>query len=256
MRGTWNPTRRNRNIGTSKAGHGDNNNFDIPDSYRDSRIFWEKVDNYSVITKKVNDMEMKFIIEPTKKGYSHCCTIDDITYLISHLPSEDTEGIGLFIFRQPKRKESIFSSVWGRLGFNLSIDNYVGPGIIIEAVDVTAPIYWNKSLTPDKAIELERLKEDGHKITLNKREYIIEVSVESARATQMYRTILHELGHWKQWRNIVIIPSEEGIDELRDKYFSIPEQERETFANRYADEIRAKLITDKIIPYERIGDLL
>ena len=39
----WNPSRRNRNIGTAKSGHGQNNRLVIPARWSDDRVFWEKL---------------------------------------------------------------------------------------------------------------------------------------------------------------------------------------------------------------------
>ena len=65
MRGTWNPTRRNKNIGTKKAGHGSNNKMVIPKRFRDSRAFWEQLNVYISTTRMVNEHEIIFFIEPT-----------------------------------------------------------------------------------------------------------------------------------------------------------------------------------------------
>ncbi len=39
----WNPTRRNRNLGTAKAGHGLDNRLVIPASRNDPRRYWERL---------------------------------------------------------------------------------------------------------------------------------------------------------------------------------------------------------------------
>ncbi|KUO72020.1 MAG: hypothetical protein APF81_02695 [Desulfosporosinus sp. BRH_c37] len=253
MRNTWNPTRRNRNIGTSKAGHSENNKLVIPSRFLEWKIFWEIIDDYKVHTREINGRIVKFIVEHNHRNHMHCCSVDDVAFLLTVLPVEDWEGINLFIFRQPKRKEEILSSVWGRLGYNVDIGSFKGPAIILESIDLSKPLIWKKSLNPETVIELERMKQDGHKVTLNKREYIIEISQDSVRATQLYRTLLHEIGHWVQWDTIVLKPSSEGFDrnELEENYFRIPSNEKEVFAHRYADIIREKLIENNVIPFGR-----
>jgi len=37
--------RRNRNIGTDKSGHGQNNRFKIAHAWADDRMFYEKLEN-------------------------------------------------------------------------------------------------------------------------------------------------------------------------------------------------------------------
>jgi hypothetical protein len=41
-----NPTRRNRNIGTKKQGHGQNNKLTISSPYGDLKSFYEKLTDY------------------------------------------------------------------------------------------------------------------------------------------------------------------------------------------------------------------
>ena len=110
----------------------------------------------------------------------------------------------------------------------------------------------------DRSRELQRLKEDGHGITEAKRNHIIESNLESIRTTQLYRTLLHEIGHWVDWCSSVEAPSSIGNDpnqsfeRLDEIYDSKPSVEKEAFAHRYADELRGKLLADKSIPFDRI----
>ena len=101
---------------------------------------------------------------------------------------------------------------------------------------------------------LEILRQDGHIIIENKREYKIENSADSVRATQLYTTLFHEIGHWIQYKKEVLEPIRNGenIEDIENKYFSIPKSEKESFANRYAYELRKKLIESNIIPFDRI----
>lgn len=256
MRKVWNPTRRNRNIGTSKAGHGENNKMVIPDRFMDYKIFWERIDDYKVHTREISGRIVKFLVESNKRNHLHCCSVGDVAFLLSVLPPEDWEGVNLFIFRQPKRKEEILSSVWGRLGYNVEIGSFKGSAIILESIDLSKPLIWSKSLTPETTVELERLEHDGHKVIQENRAFIIENTHESVRATQLYRTLLHEIGHWVQWNTLVLRPSKEGLDseELEEVYFQMTSNEKEVFAHRYADNMRKKLIENKVIPFTRIND--
>jgi hypothetical protein len=89
---------------------------------------------------------------------------------------------------------------------------------------------------------LERLNGDGHEIVTTKHGYKINVSLESIRATQLYRTLLHEIGH--------------SVDNDRnpaafDRKSSL---EKETFAHQYADKLRESLVRFGVIPFARILD--
>ena len=246
MRGTWNPTRRNKNIGTKKSGHGRNNKMIIPKRFRDSRAFWEHLNGYVATTRTINDKEINFFIEPTINNYKYHCSVDDIAYLLSFVPEDDIDILDLIVFRQPKKKEQIISPVWGRVDFCMDIGKYFYTAIIIEAIDINEVIYWDKSLSPSKATELDRLKQDGHYITEDSREYKILCSSDSVRNTQLYRTLFHEIGHWVQWKNIVLVP-----DGSADDYYRIPESEREVFADKYSDRLCEKLLNEGIIPFDR-----
>lgn len=246
MRKTWDPTRRNKNIGTKKAGHGRNNKMVIPKRFRDSRAFWEQLNDYIATTRIVNENEIKFFIEPTINNYKYHCTIDDIAYLLTFVPYEDVGILDLIVFRQPKNKEQILSPVWGRVDFCMDIGKEFYTAIIIEAVDISKPIYWDKSLSPSQMIELERLRQHGHHITQDRRGYEIYSSSNSVRNTQLYRTLFHEIGHWVQWQNTVLIP-----DGSAENYNKIPISEREMYAHRYADKLLDKLFNEGVIPFDR-----
>jgi len=254
MRTTRNPTRRNKNIGTSKSGHGSNNKMVISSKFYDSRGFWERLIDYQAISRKINEHEITFLIEPTKDNYKYYCTVEDIAYLLNFVPEEDIASIDLIIFRQSKRKEEILNSAWGRLAYCIHIGAFYGSAaVIIEAIDINRPIYWHSSLNPEESKELERLQQDGHKIIQDKRGFIIQKSKDSIRATQLYRTLLHEIGHWVQYDNLVLSVAIDNTNDntVFEKYDNMPQAEKEAFAHRYADTIKGNLINDGIIPFRK-----
>ncbi len=246
MRSTWNPARRNKNIGTKKSGHGKDNKMVIPNRFRDSRAFWEHLNGYEATTRIINDNEINFFVEPTINNYKYHCTIDDIEYLLSFVPEDDIGILDLIVFRQPKSKEQIISPAWGRMDFRMDIGKDFYTAVIIEAIDIEKHFYWEKSLSPSQSIELEKLRQDGHRVTQDKRGYDICCSSDSVRNTQLYRTLYHEIGHWVQWQNTVLIP-----DGTAEDYYKIPQAEREVFAHRYADILHEKLLNQGVIPFER-----
>ena len=98
----------------------------------------------------------------------------------------------------------------------------------------------SKSLTPDQQVELERLRGDGHSITTTKRNHVISLSLDSVRSTQLYRTLLHEIGHHVDY------------SQNRDRFTAKLASERETFAHKYADKLGTELKKGRLIPFERM----
>jgi hypothetical protein len=197
-----NPTRRNRNIGTAKRGHGQNNRMSVPQIARGENEFWERVDGAREVLRVVSGRIVRFFVQPTLKHSVHACTVDDITHLLAQIPGGDWEGIGAILLRQPRRKESILEPVWGRLAYAADfVDRrgqliYQGAAIVIEAVDLKKPFRFGKKLGPEGLAELERLESDGHRFRLGDMRNTIEPTLDACRTTQLYRTFVHELGHW------------------------------------------------------------
>jgi len=146
-------------------------------------------------------------------------------------------GINLFIYRQPKKKEELFSSCWGRLVYWANFGKYSGPAIIFECQDLTKELKWKSSQTPFIKKELSRLEDDGHKVIYGKRHIEIVQNLESIRSTQLFRTLLHEFGHYHDPNS-------------SDRSF----QEREDYAHRYASDLQKKLKKSGAIPFDRILD--
>src|SRR5947208_6504135 len=135
-----NPTWRNRNVGTARSGHGQNNRLTIPDVGHGEHVFWERIDDARQVSRVISGRVLKFFIQPTRADCVYACTIDDITRLISFAPPSDWEGLETVVLRQPRRKEQTLASVWGRLSYAADLVNkrgvvlHSGPAIIIEAV--------------------------------------------------------------------------------------------------------------------------
>lgn len=238
-------TRRNRNIGTVKQGHGQSNKFEIPShfSYKQPKVYFEDLKNYRCVERSINDCLITFLVEETRKDSVHACTVDDITCVLQNVPAADLQDLPLIILRQAKRKEEILNPVWGRYIYYAMIDKYGGSAICFDTFDLSKIFRWAKSLTPDLEAELERLKCDGHLVETTKRHYIVSSSLDSVRATQLYRTLLHEIGH--------------HVDRMRnEKIFETKTpKDKEMFAHRYADELRNKLKQRGVLPFKRVLDL-
>jgi len=234
-------TRRNRNIGTAKRGHGQNNRLVIPTRWHpDLTIYYQNLGKYRNVSRDVGGHPITFLVEETRAGCYHACTPDDIIHVLRFVAPSDLKGIELIVLRQPKRKEEALSGVWGRWASSVEIDGYSGSAVFLEAADIANPIRWPKSLAPDQQMELERLRGDGHTITTTKRYHIISLSLASVRSTQLYRTLIHEIGHHVDY------------SQDRGKFTVKLASEKETFAHRYADDLGTELRKRRLIPFERI----
>jgi hypothetical protein len=252
-RSPWNPARRNRNIGTAKSGSGLNNRLVIPASRNDPRLFWEKLRR----PVRVESGGFTVLIERCLPGFVYALTVDDALRVLGLFPSEDVARIRTLALRQPTRKQSILSCVWGRLAYFAMFRGARGPAVVLEAQPSTGELEWPRSLAPDDVEEIERLRCDGHEVTLGRRSWTVRTRIESIRTTQLFRTLPHEVGHYVQYDREVRQqaagdPSE--LLRLEEAYFKKPRREREDFAHRYAREFVEKWTQARRFPFERLVD--
>lgn len=253
-----NATRRNRNIGTSKQGHGQNNKLYICESYYNSKRFYEQLTDYDKYPISINEHDFIIIVEKTRGDSFHACSIADIEYIIKNIPVKDYGDLKFIVLRQPKKKEEILSKVWGRLIYSYEFEKEYFPAIIIEAIDISKKFKFTKKRSVDCQKELERLKSDGHIIIEDKRFYTAEITLENVRNTQLYRTLLHEFGHYVHFYETVekpfILNQNEETKEINENYYykQIPKSEKEKFAHNYADKLRKELIDKNIIPFNSL----
>jgi hypothetical protein len=242
----WDARRRNKNIGTAKSGHGQNNQMKIPSSRKFEQLYYENLENLVAIVRWIGDHKITILVEPVKEGFIHACTPDDITRILHLIPTRHLESINLVVLRQPKHKEHLLCPVWGRLQYWSNIRQYEGVAIHLEAQPIETTFRWSKSLCLDDLKELERLTQDGHHVVSDRRHYAIHTSLESTRNTQLYRTLPHEIGHYVDYFKSV------RRDGDGDLYWSKPSDEKEVFAHRYADQFYEKEKKAGNIPFERI----
>jgi len=263
MRSTYNPVRRNRNIGTANQGHGQNNAFTIPLVCHADRIWWENLGKHRVVNRNVGSLDLAFIIEDTREDCVHACTVEDVCNLLSLVPAADLTSLETFVFRQPTRKQWLVCPAWGRLAYSADLGlagkkvRRQGPAIFLEAVNPAKVWRWGRDLGPLDALEVERLRNDGHVVEDTGKRLLFHSSQESIRATQLYRTLLHEIGHWVDWLLKVEQPAAKQsvpYEVLSDQYFARPLQEREQFAHRYASAMRERLMRAKRIPFTSIPE--
>lgn len=257
--GTWNPLRRNRNIGTAKSGASKENKLKIPERWCDFKIFWERLSNPVIIPISVGEHSITMFVEPPRDGYVHAVTPQDIIRVLELVEKEHLEEIEIIVLRQPTRKDEILNPAWGIFVYYADLGKYSGPGIYLQAQERGKEIRWKKRLTPFELNELKRLKMDGHRVSDNRKNYIVTTTPDSVRNTQLFRTLPHEIGHSVDYLIHSLNPSVQAKSEsesnyISSKYDSKPSHDKEEFAHRYAREFYEKYKKKGILPFPRIYD--
>jgi hypothetical protein len=246
LRSGWNPTRRNRKIGTGAQGHGADNRHVIPESWRDIltlKSYFERLTSPVFVERQAGPRGLTFVVEPARPGCFYPCTLDDISTVLSHCPAEHLDLLDLVVLRQPTRKQRIHASAWGRAVFGFDLGGQRWPAILLEA-QTLEPVRWGQSTGPQGDRELERLRQDGHEVRRNGKVYEIHSTPEALRNTQLYRTVPHELGH--------LVDAERGTVE---EWSSRSSGQKEDFAHRYAAERMAELRKGGFAPFPTRLDL-
>lgn len=273
MRNGRNPTRRNRNIGTSKAGHGQDNRDVIPRSWQDSVYQWKRTPHHHIVSRKIAGRSIPFLIEQTLDDHIHACTVDDIATVLNCLPHEytqdmpdpdfpdeeefDLKGLQGIILRQATRKEQLLRGAWGRIGWAVDVGPITGPVISLLAHETPTIVRWGKHLDPSDQRELDRLTEMADDVERDKRGHTLRFELEGIRRVQLYHTLIHEVGHWVDMLIKVDLPGRIDLDSwlpLWERYFQRPVDEREEFAHRFADDSRNELRDRCLLPFERIAN--
>lgn len=223
-----NPTRRSRNIGTEKQGHGQNNRLTLPFTTRPMpRCFFENLHDVRTERCTVGEHLLLFLIEKPRSGVTHACSVDEVVRVLSCVPTADLEGLDFVVMRQPKRKEEILSPVWGRYLSLFEFNENSGSAIILESLDLRKPIRWQKPLSARWLEQLEKLRLQGHIITESKRFFDISSTLSAVRETQLFETLPHEAGH--------------HVHSSTDERFGErTKREKEDFAEHYARRFMEK----------------
>lgn len=116
---------------------------------------------------------------------------------------------------------------------------------------------WSKKLSVDERKEFERLKNDGHIFEESNKYFTSKIKPEFARNTQLYRTLLHEFGHYVHYLEQVEKPGleDEEFDEWEkrnDIHVNLPKEEKEKFANNYANKLKSEFIKKGVIPFNQL----
>jgi len=214
----------------------------IPESWANDRRYWERLRDPVIVRRNVGGRALPFVVEEPRPPFFYPCTIDDLVELFCLLPATDYAGIAFVALRQPTRKQTILSLVWGRLIYYAEVAGLSGAALILEAQQCPGSVRWPKSLQPWVAAELELLRSDGHEVTTEAQYHRVISDPRAMRTTQLFRTVPHEVGHYMDYRQRVIEPShsEEEFNGNLDRFWSRPRREREEFADRYAREFLAR----------------
>jgi hypothetical protein len=243
MRAGYDARRRNRHIGTAAQGHGADNRLVVPRPRAAGFRSELRLGEYRVVHRQVAGRRRTFLVERTRADCWHACTIDDMCRILRHVPAADLDGLRLFVLRQPTRKQELLQPVWGRLWYWINIGADSGAGVVLEAVQTPSTFRLRHRLRPFAARERQRLLDDGHDVSTDRRGVTFRVTLHSARNTQLYRTLPHEIGHWVDYRR-----------HSPERYWQRTSREREEAAHRYADAFCQRLAAASHIPFPRIAD--
>jgi hypothetical protein len=208
----------------------------------------------------VHDLELKFVVEPTRDEHIHACTPDDIVHLLSLLPKECVNGadyIEGIVLRQATHKQERLQPVWGRLVYYAEVGAIRGPAIYIES---QMPwLYWSfpRKQTLEEQGEFERMQHLAGGYETDRRRHWFRWEVLNLRRWLLYHTLIHEVGHWVHYLSKVVVPEKNGegdFDQLWDRYHQHPSSEQESFAHRFSDEWRDELVRRSMLPFARHFD--
>src|SRR3954451_10164299 len=250
MRSGRDPTRRNRKRGTPDFAWRDRGegmpSFEIPWPEWEQRSPGERWTPQRVEEHTVHGRTLRIVVERPLSGWVHACVPEDVVEVLGRLPAPDTEGLGLVVLLQPKRKEDMLRPVWGRIHWTSRFRGYAGPAVTLAALDLRRPVLrWSRSLWPEGQDELDRLRTAGFVITEGRREYGIRLEPVALRRWQRERTLPHEVGHWVDFRRRVIEPTgtrdaaeaqtHRDYPALIERWVNRPWREGGRFGHAYAD---------------------
>lgn len=252
----WRPERRNRNIGSKSSGYSKSNDMRIPESWVD------KYGNYASYYERVNAahfdevlfgrFHVKVLYEQPHDGFSYGCSPADIIKLLELISNATPTLPDIIAFRQPTRKQRQQFPVWGRFLYFAQFGKVEGTAIVLESQELGASLKWSKTMSLEERAEYERLRNDGHIFSENKRYFEAHLEETAIRNTKLYRTVLHELGHLVDYHEKVLC-AETALhpdhDVAADIYFARPTSEREVFAHRFADNLSTSIRSENKIPF-------
>lgn len=181
----YNPIRRNRNIGTKNQGLGNENLFKDELGFSAVNHF-DKLNVDKVEKVKIKGKEFTFIQEKLKKDYDYYVSIDDLVDLMQKINIKYFSLLKFIVFAQPPKKEEILQKAWGRFLYSMKFRGEYSPAIVLNAININKKFKWSKKLLLNEKKELERLRNDGHKVIGMPKYYEIISTPESIRNTHCF----------------------------------------------------------------------
>ena len=251
-------SRRKSRRGRSRSLKGKGTPFSVPHPYFRFGTYIEIMTEPIIVKREIGNRTFHFVVGRTYEDMVHLCTIDDIAKILHHIPERDTDSLPLIVLRQPTRKQKLMEPAWGRYRYFSTLPHIYGLAIVLEAQNKSPhEKHWSTTLTPFDERELQRMADSGYKIRRARRSWVVNHSPALDRSTQLYRTLLHEIGHHVDYLESVQRPakgSRERHLELEEKYSQKTKHDMEDFAHRYADKTRCRLFQAGVLPFERIYD--
>lgn len=226
------------------------------DRHGNASLFYERIEPAYFAEESVGGFELKLFYEVPRDGFTYGCSPPDVLKVLRAVAPHVPSLPDMLAFRQPTRKQRQLKPVWGRFLYLAEFGAHEGTAIVLEAQEIGAPMSWPKRMTLDDQAELDRLRADGHVFKETKRTFDALLSAPAVRRTILYRTLLHEIGHWVQYHEDVLdaataLDADHGI--ASELYFSKPSSEREVYAHKFAEQLAANLRSSGAIPFEPLA---
>jgi hypothetical protein len=229
----------------------------IPERWTSARRFYESLASPARVIRRIGPRTVVFLVEKPNPGFGHACSVDDIVGILTCLEKYGASAVDTIVLRQPTRKQRVLQPVWGRLQYFSSLTEEVSPAIFVEAQPISGTFTRELPRTPDDVAEHECLVQDGHGFVRVGNRYRAQWNPVATRATQLYRTVPHEVGHWMDyltWPQRCPVRQEVSGAKVGDLYFSRPDRERELFAHQYAQRFLEHVVAHRQVPFDPMGD--
>jgi hypothetical protein len=204
-------------------------------------MFFERLRHPVTLTRRIGERDIRFVVEPASAGYFYPCTVEDACRVLCAI-EPFVRTLEMVVFRHPTQKQRLMQPVWGRFVSWYDFRQQQSAAVIIESQRL-APIRWPLSLGLESRAELERLREDGHRIERTRRGHDIHPSSESMRNTVLFRTLLHEVGHHVDFNRSDL-----------ETWWGKNSRVKEDYAHRFADMAMATLRDEGNAPFPPLQD--
>jgi len=229
----------------------------VPESWQDKHgnysLFYERLESTQEQEVSIGNFQLKILFEQPHENCTYGCSPLDVIKILTSAVEQTPSLPDIIAFRQPTRKQRQQKPVWGRFLYFAEVGKHKGTAIILEAQELGAELKWSKRMTLDDRAEYDRLIADGHVFKADKRCFQATLAKCPVRNTILYRTLLHELGHWVQYHQEVLNEStalDEDQDVANELYFAKPNSEREVYAHNFAAKLSQALKQNGKIPFD------